>query len=98
MKFDDDFLAEVGLKDMPKSQREDFLKYIQSEVEMRVGEKICDGLSDDEVDNVLSTKTPAETLAWLRENRPDYQDVIKEVVESVKNAIRKNTDRILIGN
>ena len=98
MKFDDEFLASVGLKMMPESQKEGFLKYVQEEVEVRVGEKVCEGLSDKEVAELEACADGEETLDWLRVNRPNFREMIDEVVDSVKEAIVKNAERILAGN
>ena len=98
MKFDDEFLASVGLKQMPESQKEGFLKYVREEVEVRVGEKVCEGLSEDEISELEACADGEETLIWLEKNRPNFREVIDEVVESVKTAIVKNAERILVGN
>ena len=98
MKFDDEFLNSVGLKLMPESQRAGFLSYVQEEVEVRVGEKVCDGLSEREISELEACADGEETLNWLNEHRPNFREMIDEVVESVKAAIRKNADRILAGN
>lgn len=49
MKFDESFLIEVGLQDMPENQKQAFLKHAQEELEMRVGEKISDGMTDEQL-------------------------------------------------
>ena len=98
MKFDDEFLAEVGLKQMPESQKGDFLNYIQEEVEVRGGERVCMGLSENEVDELEACATDEETLKWLKEKRPNFREIIDEVVATVKDAVSNNAERILAGN
>ena len=98
MKFDDEFLASVGLKMMPESQKEGFLNYVQEEVEVRVGERVCEGLSEGEILELEACDGDEETLNWLKVNRPNFREIIDEVVDSVKEAIIKNADRILAGN
>ena len=49
MKFDDDFLARVGLSQLPVDQKEDFLKDTQEELEVRVGNKMSENMSDAQI-------------------------------------------------
>ena len=49
MKFDDNFLARVGLSELPLDQKEDFLAHLQEELEIRVGNKMGEGLSDIQI-------------------------------------------------
>ena len=49
MKFDDDFLAEVGLSSLLADQKEAFLAHAKEELEMRVGTKMSEGLSQEQV-------------------------------------------------
>ena len=67
MKFDDDFLAEVGLSNLPQDQKESFLKQAKEELELRVGEKMSQGLSDAQI----------EEFEGIMENN---QQVIRKVV------------------
>lgn len=48
-KFDDKFLEEVGLADMPAEQKQSFLDYAQDQLEVRIGEKMSEGLSEDQI-------------------------------------------------
>lgn len=49
MKFDDDFLARVGLTELPADQKEAFLRDAQEELEARVGSKMSQNLSDAQI-------------------------------------------------
>jgi len=49
-KFDDNFLESVGLGSMPAEQKEAFLQYAQDQLEVRIGEKMSEGLSDEQLD------------------------------------------------
>ena len=49
MKFDDNFLMEVGLQALPESQKKEFLAQAQEELEVRVGEIMCEGMSDEQL-------------------------------------------------
>jgi hypothetical protein len=112
------------------------LQHIYEELELRVGTKLSDGLSDQQleefekiidkdqavIDNWLAVHVqdyqsddifvrmqqalrldPADpnlkseyvATKWLEVNRPDYRDVVKQVLDELKNEIITNRDTIL---
>jgi len=135
-QLDDKFLADIGLNDMPDDQKRAFLQHIYEELELRVGTRLSDGLSDQQleefekiidkdqavIENWLAThvqdyanddifkrmqqalnldsadpnlKSEYVATKWLEFNRPDYRDVVKSVLEELKNEIITNRDAIL---
>lgn len=135
-QLDDKFLTDIGLSDMPEEQKQAFLQHIYEELELRVGTKLSDGLSDQQleefekiidkdqtvIDNWIAVHVQdyqndeifkrmqqalrldpadpnlkAEYVAtkWLEVNRPDYRDVVKQVLEELKTEIMANRDAIL---
>ena len=95
MKLDDSFLKEVGLVALPENQKEAFLEYVEEEVEVRIGKRISEGVSEEKMREFENTTSDEEALAWLEENRPDFREVVDEVVEGIKEEIRNNRDKIL---
>ena len=49
MKFDDNFLARVGLSELPLDKKEDFLTHLQEELEIRVGNRMSQDLTDAQI-------------------------------------------------
>ena len=49
MKFDDNFLARVGLSELPLDKKDDFLAHLQEELEIRVGNRMSQGLTDAQI-------------------------------------------------
>jgi isocitrate lyase len=135
-QLDDKFLQELGLDQLPEEQKQAFLEHIYSQLELRVGTRLSDGLSDEQlgefesfidrddekVRSWIASNTPdylgdpafqqlrdgapggtnetvllAEyaSLRWLAMNRPDYRDVVKQVLEEIKKEIMSNRDAIL---
>lgn len=135
-QLDDKFLQDLGLDALPEEQKQAFLQHIYEELELRVGTRLSDGMSDaqlDEfegiidrkegaVDTWLATNYPtyqqdetytqlqqstgiaagdprlaAEFAAtkWLEKNRPDYRQVVAQVLEELKQEIIGNRDAIL---
>lgn len=135
-QLDDKFLADIGLADMPEDQKQAFLQHIYEELELRVGTKLSDGLSDQQleefekiidknqeaIDNWVAVHVQdyqndeifkrmqqalqldpadpnlkAEYVAtkWLEVNRPDYRNVVKQVLDELKAEIMANRTTIL---
>lgn len=135
-QLDDKFLQELGLENLPEEQKKAFLEHIYSQLELRVGARLSDGLSDaqlsefeafvdrnqDRVHSWINAYAPAyatdpsflqlrdkapqgtdpliilaeyASLKWLSINRPDYKQVVAEVLEELKQEIISNRDVIL---
>ncbi len=138
-QLDDDFLKDLGLDQLPEDQKRAFLDHIYSELELRVGVRLSDGLSDEQLEEFesfvdrddakvsdwvaknaadyandqaytqLKQNAPAETdeatllaeyasLRWLGMNRPNYRDVVAQVLEELRQEIKGNRDMILGGD
>jgi len=74
-RLDDQFLTDIGLAELPDEQKRPFLQHIYDELQLRVGTKLSDGMSEaqlaefesiiDKNDQVIST--------WLNSHSPDYR-------------------------
>lgn len=74
-QLDDNFLKDLGLEQLPEEQKQAFLQHIYEELELRVGTKLSDGLSDqqlDEFEGIIDRKEDA-VAQWLAANAPNYQ-------------------------
>ena len=49
MNFDDNFLTEVGLSNLPADKKSAFLQQTKDELELRVGTKMSSGMSDAQI-------------------------------------------------
>lgn len=135
-QLDNKFLEDIGLNNMPEEQKKPFLQHIYDELELRVGTKLSDGMSDDqlsEFETIIDRKDDVivEWLAkyapeyhndesflrlqsttgldvndpglraeyaatkWLDVNRPNYRDVVAQVLEDLKQEVIASRDVIL---
>jgi aspartyl-tRNA synthetase len=135
-QLNDDFLRELGLDQLPDDQKQAFKEHIYSELELRVGVRLSEGLSERQLNEFesfvdrdepkvrawIAANTPdylndpvfirlrnenssqvgennllAEyaSLKWLATNRPNYRDVVAQVLEELKREIIHNRDAIL---
>ncbi len=49
-QFDESFLESVGLSGMPEEEKANFLQYAQDQFEVRIGEKMSEGLTEEQLD------------------------------------------------
>lgn len=96
--LDDDFLQSLGLDGLPDDQKQAFLQHLYEELELRVGTKLSEGMSDDqlaEFEKLIDNNDEQGALAWLEKNRPNYKDVVAEELEKLKQEVITNRDAIL---
>jgi hypothetical protein len=135
-QLDDKFLQDLGLDQLPEDQKQAFKEHIYNELELRVGVRLSDGLSDAQLSEFesfvdrndekvrawiaahapdyandqsyvqLKTNAPKDaeeaailaeyaSLKWLGMNRPNYREVVAQVLEELKREIMSNRDTIL---
>ena len=95
MEFNEEFLSEMGLSAMPEDQKQDFLNYVQEELEVRIGERVARGLTEVQLNEFDMINDQAEAAKWLEINRPDYREIVTRTIAEMKEEIRANRDRIL---
>lgn len=73
-QLDENFLNELGLQDMPAEQKDAFLKHIYDELELRVGTKLSEGLSEEQLSEFekIIDRDQATIQEWIRQHSPDY--------------------------
>jgi predicted RNA-binding Zn ribbon-like protein len=97
-KLDDDFLASVGLGALPAEQKQDMLRHIYETLELRVGMKLAEQMSDaqlDEFEGFIDRKDDAGALKWLESNFPHYKQVVAEELEKLKGEISASAAQII---
>ena len=95
MDFGETFLREVGLLAMSPAEKEAFLAYVQEELEVRVGEEIAEGMTEEKMKEFEDAQSDEEAMKWLNENRPNYREIVKNTVGELKEEISRNRDKLL---
>lgn len=75
-QLDDKFLEDVGLGGLPDDQKQAFLEYFREQLELRVGTKLSEGLSDAQLDEFESfiDRDAEKVEKWIADNVPNYQE------------------------
>lgn len=86
-QLDDNFLNDVGLGGLPDDQKQAFLQHIYEELELRVGTKLSEGLSEDQMgefesfidagsaggdDERIRQEAENKVRAWYDKHLADY--------------------------
>ncbi|MBQ3436570.1 hypothetical protein IJG26_01280 [Candidatus Saccharibacteria bacterium] len=94
-QLDEQFLQEMGLSAMPEDQKQKFLDYIQEELEVRIGERISRGLTQEQLNEFDMITDQAEATKWLEKNRPDFREIVTRTLEELKSEIRANRSKLV---
>ena len=75
-ELDEKFFDEIGVNRIPEKEREEFKKHIQDEVEVRVGERISDGISAEKLDEFeMIVDGDSDFIQnWVLTNSPNYKN------------------------
>lgn len=97
-KLDDNFLQEIGLGSLPVSDKNAMLQHIYETLEMRVGMRLAEQMSNeqlDEFESYIDKNDEAGALKWLETNFPNYKQVVAEQLEKLKSEIKQSAPQIL---
>ncbi len=98
LKIDNNLLQELGLQALPEAEKNSFLKHIYETLEMRVGIRLADQMSNDQLDEFeryFETKDDAGAFKWLETNFPNYKDIVQEEFDKLKAEVAQSASQIL---
>ena len=89
-QLDEKFLDDVGLSSLPEEQRKPFLQHVYSELELRVGTKLSEGMTEKQLSEFEAIIDRAEGAVdrWLSENAIDYHN--DPLYEKIKSASKSD--------
>jgi hypothetical protein len=98
IKLDEDLLRELGLEALPAEEKKKLLAHIYETLEMRVGMKLAEQMSDaqlTEFEQFIDSNDEAGALKWLEANFPNYKDVVAAEFEALKQEVSQAAPQIL---
>lgn len=74
--LDEKFLEELGLSELTNDEKDELLQSVYKEVESRTGERLTEGLSDDELDEFgcFVDHNELGMNGWFERNLPEYKE------------------------
>jgi predicted RNA-binding Zn ribbon-like protein len=106
-KLDDNLLQELGLGSLPPQEKNRMLQHIYETLEMRVGMRLAEGMSNqqlDEFEKLMPVQTDTEevrkqkeqeALRWLEANFPNYKQVVADELEKLKAEVKASAAQIV---
>lgn len=97
-KLDNNFLIELGLGALPAEEKNKMLAHIYETLEMRVGMKLAEQMTDaqlDEFEGFINRSDEAGALNLLESNFPNYKQVVAEELERLKTEIKQVAPQIV---
>jgi hypothetical protein len=97
-QLDDNLLQELGLGSLPAAEKNKMLGHIYETLELRVGMRLAEQMSDDQLDEFegfIDRNDEPGALHWLETNFPDYKKVVAEELEKLKGEIKSQAPAIL---
>ena len=98
LKIDNNLLQELGLAGLPEAERNSFLKHIYETLEMRVGIRLADQMSNeqlDEFERYFEAKDDAGAFKWLETNFPNYKEIVQQEFDKLKAEVAQSAPQIL---
>ncbi len=97
-KLDNALLEELGLGTLPPADKNKMLAHIYETLEMRVGMKLAEQMTNeqlDEFESYIDRNDEPGALKWLESNFPDYKQVVASELESLKSEIKASAPQIV---
>lgn len=98
LKIDNNLLQEIGLGGLPDAEKNSLLKHIYETLEMRVGMRLADQMTNeqlDEFERYFEAKDDAGAFKWLETNFPNYKDIVQEEFNKLKAEVAQAAPQIL---
>lgn len=98
LKIDNSLLVEVGLGGLPDTEKNSFLKHIYETLEMRVGVRLADQMTNeqlDEFERYFEAKDDAGAFKWLETNFPNYKEIVQQEFDKLKAEVAQSAPQIL---
>src|SRR3954465_8783662 len=98
LKIDNSLLQEVGLGTLPDNEKNSFLKHIYETLEMRVGIRLADQMTNeqlDEFEQYFEAKDDAGAFKWLETNFPNYKEIVQQEFDKLKGEVAQSAPQIL---
>jgi hypothetical protein len=92
---DSEIIKELGFDELPAEEQNRRLEQFYQTLNIRVGMAIEDKLSDEqlaELANLMDDQNAAND--WLEKTVPDYETIVKNELESLKQEIKNESSQI----
>lgn len=87
-------LQQIGIFFDDPAEAKLFADFVLEELEVKIGEQISNGMSQDQLQEFDRITNQKESVRWLERNKPNYRDIVeREQIEMAWNLL-KNREKI----
>lgn len=90
------WLAKLGVKTSDESEMEALVVRAMDELELRVGSKIADKLTAEQITEFERIGDDDERVAWLGKAFPSYDDTVYAEYDAMAKEIADNKDKVAL--
>lgn len=106
-KLDNTLLEELGLGMLPPQEKNMMLRHIYETLELRVGMKLAERMSNEQLDeferlmplpednNETKNQKEKSALNWLETNFPNYKQIVADELDKLKDEIKHAAPQIV---
>ena len=87
-------LWHLGISIKEKRRFNVFTEFLLEELEVRIGKKISEGLSEEQLLEFDLLKNQRETTEWLERNKPNYREIVNDEKYRMIWNILKNRKKV----
>ena len=98
IQINDALLNEIGLGNLPQEERRGLLSHIYETLELRVGMRLADQMSNqqlDEFEKYFEAKDDKGAFTWRESNFPNYKDIVQQEFDKLKGEVAQSAPQIL---
>ena len=100
LQLDENFLNDLGLGSASDDKKQAFLGQVLETLELRVGNRLSENLTDEQLDDFERVVGQAEDSSgaaeqWLKASNPDYEAIVQEELMKLKNELQANISAIV---
>lgn len=95
-QLNDQFLKDLGVDQLPEDQKQAFLDHVYSQLELRVGTQLSQGLSDEQLAEfeAFIDRDDTKVREWVAANAPEYES--DSVYAQIKKNAPRDTDEVVL--
>jgi hypothetical protein len=98
IQINDALLNEIGLGSLPQQDRRGLLNHIYETLELRVGMRLADQMSNeqlDEFEKYFEARDDKGAFTWLESNFPNYKDIVQQEFDKLRAEVAQSAPQIL---
>lgn len=98
IQLDEELLKELGLDNFSEEDKDAILASIAETLQLKIGVKLVQLLGEtklEEFNKLTEEGKGIDAMNYLKENVPNYEDIVKEELDALKSNIKDTSKSIL---